>query len=209
MNRPEPLKPFFLAALLWLPMAFFLWFYFASVMAWPAAQLLGPLLVAVLPEVFTGAEQFQFAIEVQTRLVTISEGRVGLLELRINPMIYGYGLPLLAGLTMATPLSGWRRASNIGIGFIVITAIMLWGSFWQVIKHLRFGLGPQGLEALEGTIFINEALVGLCYQFGYLILPPVTPIALWIWLNRRYVERLVGVELQIASAGRQDQGDRP
>ena len=34
--------------------------------------------------------------------------------------------------------------------------------------------------------------VALGYQFGYLILPAVTPVAMWILLNARFLEELVG-----------------
>ncbi len=190
----SPLKSLFLAALLWLPMAFFLWFYFATVVVWPTVQLAGPLLVAVLPDIFVSVGPDQFALDIRTRLLadmTQTGGRVALLDLTINPMIYGFGLPLLAGLTMATPLSGTRRFAQISLGFVVITAVMLWGVFWQALKIVRFDVGPQGVAALEGTIFI-EPVIGLCYQFGYLILPAVTPIALWILCNRRFLETVVG-----------------
>jgi hypothetical protein len=32
--------------------------------------------------------------------------------------------------------------------------------------------------------------VGVIYQFGYLILPSVAPIVVWILLNRRFIEAL-------------------
>jgi len=196
MSTPHysPLKPLFLAALLWLPLAFFLWFYFAGVVVWPTAQMVAPVLAGALPEIFVGAEQFQFVIEVQTRVMAdprLTGGRVAALDLTINPMIYGYGLPLLAGLVMATPLSAGRRTLQIAVGFLAITLVMLWGAVWQALKMVRFDLGAQGQALIEGS-GISENLIALCYQFGYLILPAVTPVALWIVMNRSFLEELVG-----------------
>jgi hypothetical protein len=34
--------------------------------------------------------------------------------------------------------------------------------------------------------------IALAYQFGYLILPAVVPVVLWIALNRAFIEQLVG-----------------
>jgi hypothetical protein len=38
---------------------------------------------------------------------------------------------------------------------------------------------------------IDPNTIALAYQFGYLILPAVVPVALWISLNRAFIESLV------------------
>jgi hypothetical protein len=41
---------------------------------------------------------------------------------------------------------------------------------------------------------LGAEAIGLWYQFGYLILPPVVPVVIWILLNSRFIESL-GVRL--------------
>ena len=41
---------------------------------------------------------------------------------------------------------------------------------------------------------VSPDAVALAYQFGFLILPAVLPAALWIGLNRAFIERLVRPE---------------
>jgi len=45
----SPLKRFFLAALLWLPLAFFLWFAFAAALSWPVIALAKTVLLKAWP----------------------------------------------------------------------------------------------------------------------------------------------------------------
>ena len=41
------------------------------------------------------------------------------------------------------------------------------------------------------SVGLSANLLAFCYQAGYLILPAVFPIFLWVAMNRRFIERLV------------------
>lgn len=191
--RLSPLKELLLGVLLWLPLCFFLWFYLASPIVFPVSWLTGLVLEGLLPELVLEVKQFGFMVEVTTRLAADVEAGVRgmpVVALDINPMIYGYGLPLFVGLTLATPMSMRRRALHLLVGYLVLIPVQAWGVSWEALKIVALELGPQGTEAVREA-GLNLNLVALCYQFGYLILPAVAPVVLWVLGNRPFLESLL------------------
>lgn len=202
----SPIKEMLLAAVLWLPLCFFLWFYLASPIIFPVTSLAGWILTGLFPELILEVKQFGYMLEVTTRIAAdLGPGQRGpgtpVVALDVNPMIYAYGLPLLVGLVMATPLSPARRALQIGVGFLVLVPVQVWGVCWEVLKILTFDVGSQAGEAMTAA-GLNENVVALCYQFGYLILPAVTPVVAWILFNRPFLETLVAAPVD----GEEDSG---
>jgi len=189
----SPLRQFVLAAALWLPACFALWAVLISPLLWPVAKLAALALHQFLPDVVLALETDGPRFEVVTRLLTEPDasGRVGNLVLTSTPMIYAWCLPLFAGLVMATPLSAGQRLLQIGIGFAVLWLVVSWGAFFDALYLLQFRAGPLGQAALAQAGFSIDG-IALGYQFGYLVLPAVTPAALWILLNRAFIESLVG-----------------
>ena len=205
----SPLKRFFLAALLWLPLAFLLWFWFAGPLVWPVIQLAKLVLLHMWPSLFTAVSQGADLLDAQGRvlghpgyLMQISSGvlvnaaapgappRLGFLEPVVNPMIYGYALPLFAGLVLATPLSRAQRAAQIAGGAILIWLAQTFGVVAESLKSVGIDAGDAGAEAMHRAGVPLEA-VALSYQFGYLILPALVPAVLWIVCNRPFIESLV------------------
>lgn len=190
----SPLRHFVLSALLWLPACFLLWFVFDGVVVWPAATIAGWVLPALLPQAIGELVQLGALLEVETRLMTPANeaGQVGMLVLEVRPLIYAWCLPLFAGLVMATPLERRERIVELAIGLPLLWLVVSWGTVFDVLKMLAFDAGPLGAAALQQAGFGAEA-IALGYQFGYLILPAVMPVALWVLLNRAFLEELVGV----------------
>jgi hypothetical protein len=108
-------------------------------------------------------------------------------------MVYAYSLPLFGGLAMATPLSARRRIVELIVAFAVIWLAQAFGIVAESLKTLAFDAGASGAAAVAQAGLAPDA-IALAYQFGYLILPAVTPIALWIGLNRAFIARLVDVD---------------
>jgi hypothetical protein len=190
----NPLQRFAFAALLWLPLAFVIWAWWAPLWTWMPILIAKWLLPGVWPTLFSSIEQHGFQMEAITHLVsmqTATDGHRGLAEtvLSLNPMIYGYGLPLLAGLTMATPQSAGRRTWQLLLGLICIWLAQSFGIIAESLKLLALQSGPQGLSMVREAGLSTE-LVALCYQFGYLILPPLVPAVLWILCNRPFIDIL-------------------
>ncbi len=188
----SPARYMFINAILWLPLGFFLWFLFGSVFVLPVGKMAAALAHLTLPEVFNEVVQTGKLLEFDTLLdaTAAAGGRKAVFVVAINPMIYGYGIPVLLALVMSTPLSTRQRVWQLVIGWSLVLLVQAFGVYAELLKNLLFKLGPAGRQALADTVFVPD-LVALMYQTGYLILPGVVPIATWVLLNRDFVQRLV------------------
>jgi len=189
-DQKNPVKEMFLLAALYLPLGFFLWFFAASLLMFPTARLSDWLLSGIFGGVFDQVVQLGFQLEVQTSVILERQvdGRTAAVNLYVNPMIYAWGMALLFGLIMATPLTIKRRLLQMAISFVVITIVTTWGVFWESLTDLAFRSGPEAGAAARG-LGINMNLIALFYQLGYLMLPAVIPVATWILMNRDFIER--------------------
>jgi hypothetical protein len=217
-----PLKRFFFAAVLWLPAMFFVWVYWSSVFALPATSIARGVLASQYDGIFAGVWRgfprhlVAGGAEAPVLPGSPTEGRTvrddHLLTLRfneqamppamqqekaatgeeplpsVNSMIYGYGLAVIWGLVLATPLTARRRMLQMLAGWMVIALVQAFGCITgALVLALRF-LGAESVTA-QG---IHPELLALAYQFGYLILPAVVPVVLWMLMNRRFIEILTG-----------------
>lgn len=187
----NPVREMFLLAALYLPLGFFLWFSFGSALMWLPARLAEWLLTGLHGEVFDQVVQFGARLEVQTQvqMQRMVEGRVALLNNDVNPMLYSWGMALLFGLTMATPMSGRRRLAQLGVGYLLLSLVTVWGVYWQTWTDLAFRLGPEAAAAVAAS-GPPPTVIALCYQLGYLMLPAVVPVVSWILMNRPFLERI-------------------
>lgn len=205
----SPIRDFALRAVLWLPLCFVLWFALAPFLVWPALLLAKPVLLGTFGDLFgaaaLGGELHDQHGRVLARLghlvsltsvpVTLPGGpggapATGVLEPVLNPLAYGYALPLFAGLALATPATRRRRLLQFGLALLAIWTAQAFGLVAESLKTLAFDAGDAGAE-LVARAGLAPSAIALAYQFGYLILPAVLPVALWIGLNRRFIERLV------------------
>ena len=183
----NPVKEMFLLALLYLPLGFFLWFYLASALMWFPTRLTDWALTGLFPEIFRDVVQFGYRLEIQLQFVR-PEGRIALADREI--MIYAWGMALLFGLIMATPMSLKRRLAQLGIGYVVVSFVTAWGAFWDAMKEVAFKVQPEGVAAIAQTA-VSPTMIALFYQLGYLMLPAVIPLATWILMNRPFLEDVV------------------
>ncbi|HPG95159.1 MAG TPA: hypothetical protein PLR28_11445 [Dokdonella sp.] len=191
----SPIRGLGLRAVLWLPLSFFVWFSFSSPLVWPVIQIAKTCLLSIWPTLYSEVLQNGHSMEVTTRLLVnqvAPDGRSGIGELILvqNPLIYGYSLPLFSGLAMATPLTIRRRLVQFAIALTVIWIAQAVGVVAESFKMLAFDSGVVGANAVRGAGISPDA-IALAYQFGYLILPAVVPVALWIGLNRQFIDALV------------------
>lgn len=215
----SPLRSFVLAAALWLPAMFFLWFTLSSAVVFPVIRLSGAILTAWMPElVLSMGQEYHDAVYAYAADISGVPGlpstQLAVEQQRKNVLVFCYGLPLLFGLVMATPLN-WRRTFlQLGIGSVVLTLMETFGLVTEVLKTMALGIAPAIAKALE-TVYpavavqagavaqqhmqadlaahgLSPTAIALAAQFGYLVLPAVIPVALWILMNRRFLETLVG-----------------
>lgn len=185
-----PLRRFFLRTVLWLPVCFFAWFYLAHLLIWPLAPLSELVLNLVLPGVIEAVQANQRELDFLTLLtVTTPDGRAGMIVLSVNPLIYGYNLPLLAALMSAAGEARffWIR---LFLSYAVLLPFQLWGVCFDFVKTALFQTGPEVAAQMGITGFWLEA-VALGYQFGFLMLPVISATAVWILMNRRFINSLL------------------
>ncbi len=215
-----PLREFVLKAMLFLPLAFAIWFALSSLVAFPVVRMAIPILHWLVPGMLHEAAQdffrlgFSYVVNVDG-VPGLPTSRLLVDEQALNVLIYAYCIPLFFGLVAATPLN-WRNTFlQWGVGSAVMLVTITAGTVAGVLFMMMFGVENAVISALRDEGFAAVARqagavasadigqrmaqfgfgpngVGLFYQFTYLILPPVVPIATWIGLNRRFLETLVG-----------------
>ena len=188
----NPIKEMFLLAALYLPLGFFLWFFFASALMFPTARLSEWLMTGFFSDIFERVLQLGFHLEIQTLIILPEQvdGQTAALNIYINPMIYAWGMALLFGLVMATPLTARQRLVQLLVTFVIVTLVTVWGVFWETWVDLAFRSGPQAAQVARDAIFPLD-MIALCYQLGYLMFPAVVPVAAWILMNRPFIEQHV------------------
>lgn len=216
----SPLRQYILAAMLWLPLMFALWFALGSVVAWPIVRLSHGLIDFVIPGLLHEAGQdyatflYSFVVEI-SGVQGLPTGKLLVEEQSVNVLIFAWCMPLFCGLAAASPLD-WRHTfMQWGIGLPVMVLTCTFGVTCEALYTIRLGTADAVTAALADDGFgvlatqagqaagafiaqrfdavgIGADLIALLRQFSYLILPPVVPITLWILLNRRFLEALVG-----------------
>jgi hypothetical protein len=217
-SPPPSLKAFLLTAVLWLPLAFFIWFMLRSVVVYLPIRLASAGLVGWMPEVFDSIVQQFATAEVVTRIPAVGveplePGMIPVLSTDVDALTYCYGWPILIALVMATPLT-WRLTFlQLGVGLLVLVPAQAFGIAGEILLQLSYNFGDQVTAAVTAA-GASQYMIAFWYQLGYLILPPIMPVLAWILLNRRFIESIAGPlrELPPASAGpnpASDQGPPP
>lgn len=195
-EAPPSLKAFLLTAVLWLPLAFFLWFVVRSVVVYLPIKLAGAGLLGWMPQVFESVAQEFSNVVVLTRFEATGfeatpDGQRAMLSTDVDALMYCYGWPILLALVMATPLT-WRRTFlQLGIGLLVLVPAQALGIAGEILLQLSYNFGDEVKAAVEAA-GASQYLVAFWYQFGYLILPPIVPVVAWILMNRRFIESIAG-----------------
>jgi hypothetical protein len=191
----SPIKELLVSAVLYLPLCFFLWFYAASLLVLPVKWLAEFALLTWQQDLFNGISQSSFMFHVETLIFPKDQmGAVGtqvaVLDVSVNPMKYGYGLAVFAGLVLSLPnASVSRKVIQLVIGYLLVVLVQAKGVFWETCKSLLFSGSEAAFNAINDT-GISHDLVAVMYQMSYLILPAIVPIVAWVLLNRRFVEEI-------------------
>jgi hypothetical protein len=187
----HPIHRFLFKVLLWLPACFFLWYWLSGYWLAPIHWAMNTLFVKFLPSVISEIEGQGHLLEVVTRL-NAPQGYAagGILTFEIRPLVYAYSLPLYAALTLAAPAANHaRKALYLGLGLLALLPFIAWGTGFDILKHLAFTLGAETASYIDFSGGRKELIVW-GYQFGYLILPGVVPLAIWIALHRQFLQQL-------------------
>jgi len=192
----SPITGLFLRVVVWLPLMFVAWYYMAIVLTWPVTWLTDQLIHHLFSEVIGSVRQSGYRIEVLTTLspgaavgAVVPKGVVPEITFSVNPLIYGYCLPLFSALVLSSPGSEGERWGRWFIGILLLYPVQAFGVSMEIVKTMLFRVGPQVGVELASAQWQYE-LTALGYQFGYLILPAVAPLVLWIALHQRFIATL-------------------
>jgi hypothetical protein len=201
-NQELRLTELLILAFLWMVFGFMLWYYLSAFHGIPVRLLADEILSRWLGSEFMNIipnPDHHYLFQVQTRIpFQFPDGSREALGFIINPLVYGFGLPLLFGLVMASGVSFLRKIGILSLGYVCIMLVQVWGVVWQALKLLAFNFGPDAHQVVIDA-GISVELIALCYQLGVLIFPPLVPVILWVLCNWALIEQYTGWQRNTAS----------
>ena len=194
-NQELRLGELLILAFLWMVFGFMLWYYLSAFHGIPVRLLANEVLTRLLGSEFMGIvpnpdHHYLFQVETQIPFQFPDGSREGL-GFIVNPLVYGFGLPLLFGLVMASGVSFLRKIGTLLTGYVCVMLIQVWGVVWQTLKMLAFDFGADAHQVVIDA-GIPDELIALCYQLGVLIFPPLVPVVLWVLANWVLIEQFTG-----------------
>lgn len=186
-SKARTLQGFFGAAILWLLVALAIWYPLRHWMVLPAAWLAEEVMIAIFPRWVTGAQlEGGKQVLVTTLRVWSADNRVGELAPEVNGLVYCYGAPLLAALLLAarTPRWWWKLPA----GMLALVPFQAWGICFTWLLQVAVTAGEQTRSQTRFGAWETN-LTALGYQFGFLILPTLVPVLLWLAFDRRVLAR--------------------
>jgi hypothetical protein len=183
----NPLGRLIATVLVWLPLTFAVWYVAAPVLLWPAALLAEAIARTAFADLVRSVDWHGATLTFATTLKPGGAQAGGIITVDIDLLLYSFGLPLFAALTLAAREERWPR--RMLIGYLAILPFVAWGALAELLKVLAISSGPQ-VASQTGFVAWQREVIAFAYQFGTLILPAVVPAVTWVLTHRRYLERL-------------------
>jgi hypothetical protein len=197
LQRADPVTRFALAVVVLLPFYLFIWYVAAPLLNWPLAAAADWLLPGLFPGTFVAVVQEGLALDVITRLPLPDElraqmppGTTGDLTFSVNPLIYSYGLPFFTALAIAVPGGEGDKWLRWLWGLPWLLAAQVFGVCMDSLKTVLIQFSSGSAEMQQLAAWQREG-IALGYQLGFLILPSVLPVVLWMTLFRGFLASLV------------------
>lgn len=194
-NQELRLSELLILAFLWMVFGFMLWYYLSAFHGIPVRLLASEILSRWLGSEFLNIipnPEHHYLFQVQTLIpFQFPDGSREALGFIINPLVYGFGLPLLFGLVMASGVPMLRKIGILLVGYVCVMLIQVWGVVWQTLKMLAFNFGADAHQVVIDA-GISDELIAMCYQLGVLIFPPLVPVVLWVLANWALIEQFTG-----------------
>jgi len=105
----------------------------------------------------------------------------------VNMLLYAFGLPLFAALTLAArqrPV--WKP---LAIGYLAMMPFVAWGVLADFLKNVAITASPL-IVSQAGFGAVARDMIVFAYQLGSLILPAVVPAVTWVLTHRPFLTRL-------------------
>jgi len=185
----SPLTRFVVAALAWLPATFGAWYLLGPVLLWPVRLLLQAITRLGFGDLVSGIESGGASLSFLTTLKPGQGMGAGDVSIDVNMLVYAFGMPLFAALTLAAHEAKWWR--TLAIGYAAMVPFVAWSVLADFLKSIAI-TAPAAIASQAGFSGLQRELIAFAYQFGSLILPAVVPAVLWVLLHRTFLERLRG-----------------
>ncbi len=189
----ESVGRFVLRTLLLLPVCFAIWYVAREWVVFPPYALTLVGVKALFADLFSDLERAGSAVTFVTTLrpgqATISAPASGIVTFDVNALIYTYGLPLVAALTVAARQSRWWL--RLGACFAALVPFQAWGILADGVQTVAGGLGPA-IASQTGFSPLQREAIAFAYQFGHLVLPAVAPAVAWVIAHRGFLQRIAG-----------------
>ncbi|MBN8478280.1 MAG: hypothetical protein J0L91_04885 [Burkholderiales bacterium] len=181
-----PLARFVVTALAWLPVTFAVWYFVAPMLVF---LVRGIASVAVLPfgDLVRAVEQSGSTLQFVTSLKPGQAAAGGVVTVGVDGLLYSFGMPMFAALTLAAREPGrWKYLAG---GIVALLPFVAFGAIADMLKNVAITAGPIVASQAGFSAGQREA-IAFAYQFGTLILPTVAPAVIWVLTHRAFLERL-------------------
>jgi len=174
---------FFLGkVLLWMPMTFALWYFVVPSIALVTAYISEFILHLV-------ADHAIHSVTAKGReIFVVSQFSPKSFPTKL--MNYAYSFPFLLAMILASPDTIFGKIKKYALSLVPLFLVAIWGGCFSAIAILAFYSNQEIAQQLHTTPTIR-LIISLGWQLGKLIIPPLTPVILWLYLYRDYAHQLV------------------
>ncbi|MBK8743089.1 MAG: hypothetical protein IPM02_28125 [Betaproteobacteria bacterium] len=191
----HPLARFVVIVLAWLPVCFVVWYFSSPLLTllvqWLALGIAKLGFSDITLDVEKTGSLFSFVTNLRPATATSFTGGKSAVVVDSRALVYTYGLPLYAALTLAATglRNGVRLAKVLAIGYVALLPFQTWGVFADALKQLAITMGPA-ISSQTGFSAFQREVIAFAYQFGTLILPTVIPAIVWVLTQRPFLEQM-------------------
>ena len=181
----SPLARFVLVVLAWLPLTFAVWYFAAPLILWPAAMLAEVVARTGFGDIVRAVEQHGATLTFTTSLRPGQTIAGGVVSVDVNMLLYAFGLPLFAALTLAAREP--KRVKWLWVGYACLLPAIVWGVLADFLKNVAITAPTQVISQAGFSAWQRET-IAFAFQFGSLILPAVAPAVVWVLTHRSFLE---------------------
>jgi len=186
--QPSFIGLFLLKAIFWLLVCLAVWYLITPYLAMPVAMLANWVVDLLFPYWADGVLHEANTLVLLTRLEipmagVMQAGRITVLAPEVDFRIYGYGLPFLAALLLASKAN--KVLPKLLLGALLLLPFQVWGVCFDWLKQVAI-TGPDLYWSMQIGSFKRE-LIAWGYQVGFLVLPTLIPVLLLALMNRRFL----------------------
>lgn len=183
----SPFARFFTGTLLWLPVWLVAWYQLSGFLVAPVIQLARGGVELLNPGLIEKVEPsarnlVTFVTSLRVAVPGEPTGTMGNLVIEMNPLIYCWNLPVMLALLFATDSHDFSFRRLLW-AYLFLLPFQAWGVMFDILKSLAIDMGPEVHARLAFSPTTRE-MIALGYQFGYLMLPVIGGISVWMGMNR-------------------------